>query len=947
MTGRTNATHRMSRVLSLLFCQLTISISLVAAAPIEPPNELVSQNQAFNQAFASGDYYGALDAALKSLRVTEANYPENHSYTAIAATNLAISYRALGRYDEAQPLYHRALRINRVLYGEKHKETISNLNSLAVLNIDRHRFDEAEIYSLQALQAVPAIQDDELFSFVLNTHAAVLTRQYRFSEAERFYRDALSLAQNAGGQDGRGVSVAIGNLAISYQLQGRHVEALSLFEQAYARDVNNLGDQHPQTTQSKNAYALALENVGELSKAEDLFSSTYKIQQTILGVDHPITLVTLNNLGANLSKQGMFAKAETTFATLLHLQSNRPKHGALSVAVTRQNLAAAQMEQGKFVDARRNIVRALDLKDSLFGSQHEETAKTRELLAYLYWLQKDHERSLAIIRQVSTFRAERLRTRSVTFDIGARKEFASYRGGFELHAQLLHEVSSATNAKNQLTELFEVLQLAKQTSNIAYMVQQMAARRQFTSTPDRDAARTAQDIIRELAVLNERYLKAISLGDLQAETLKSAIASSEDKLKTVTSRLQGDKNGERLLAANQTLDLQRAQKLLKTGEAILIYLLNSIAPYNDFRTTPIALLVTKQSVHSAKLNSSSTKIGELVDKARQVAGGRVRGVAQISEANTGEGGASELHDILVEPFAEYLTSINRLTIVSDGSLHSLPYAVLESSDDNQYRWLVERFDLSVLPSINLILQREYQDTPGIVVDRFIGFGDPDFRGQNSPKMSMANLNKRGFGDAQELRTLAPLPETRQELTRLASSFPARKRDLYFGSDATEKKTKSLNGNGKLSNARILAFATHGLVAGEISTFDEPGLVLTPPSEGSQEDDGLLTVSEINEFKINAELVVLSACNTAAGINDSAEGLSGLASAFFFSGATALLVTHTPILSDAAVDVTTDAQKAKNNTPSLDWSAAFSRSIREQIKKGRGPEYWGSFQIVGP
>ena len=112
----------MSRVLSLLFCQLTISISLVAAAPIEPPNELVSQNQAFNQAFASGDYYGALDAALKSLRVTEANYPENHSYTAIAATNLAISYRALGRYDEAQPLYHRALRINRVLYGEKHKE---------------------------------------------------------------------------------------------------------------------------------------------------------------------------------------------------------------------------------------------------------------------------------------------------------------------------------------------------------------------------------------------------------------------------------------------------------------------------------------------------------------------------------------------------------------------------------------------------------------------------------------------------------------------------------------------------------------------------------------------------------------------------------------------------------------------------------------------------------
>ena len=105
----------------------------------------------------------------------------------------------------------------------------------------------------------------------------------------------------------------------------------------------------------------------------------------------------------------------------------------------------------------------------------------------------------------------------------------------------------------------------------------------------------------------------------------------------------------------------------------------------------------------------------------------------------------------------------------------------------------------------------------------------------------------------------------------------------------------------LSDYRVLAFATHGLVSGELSGLGEPALVFTPPETGTEADDGLLTASEIATLELDADWVILSACNTAAADGTpGAEGLSGMAKAFFYAGARALLVSHWAVNSEAAV-----------------------------------------------
>ena len=146
---------------------------------------------------------------------------------------------------------------------------------------------------------------------------------------------------------------------------------------------------------------------------------------------------------------------------------------------------------------------------------------------------------------------------------------------------------------------------------------------------------------------------------------------------------------------------------------------------------------------------------------------------------------------------------------------------------------------------------------------------------------------------------------------------------------------------------MISFATHGLIAGELGAANA-GLVLTP----TLQDDGLLTTSEIAALRLDADFVILSACNTAAGSADRAEGLSGLASAFFLAGARSLLVSHWPVYSDAATRLTSGLVEAMASTPGIGRAEALRRSMLavlddpDATARSLHPAYWAPFLIAG-
>jgi CHAT domain-containing protein len=371
----------------------------------------------------------------------------------------------------------------------------------------------------------------------------------------------------------------------------------------------------------------------------------------------------------------------------------------------------------------------------------------------------------------------------------------------------------------------------------------------------------------------------------------------------------------------------------------------------------------------------------------------------------------ELYQSLFGP-VEDLIKGKRLLIVPSGPLTSLPFHVLVTEKPDTsipasyegYRnvaWLGRSHAITVLPSVASLkaLRGQSAKRPKAPAD-YIGIGNPVLTGTPGecrtskvqdrcptvevasarPQLAVAGAERatvrgrrgrrnagKGLGDVyangaeaaaliKQVRAMCPLPDTDYELRCVAERFPKDRYDLYRDKLATETGLRKLNADGTLARYRIVHFATHGLVAGDIETMakrqGEPALVLTPPDQPADaDDDGLLTASEVAQLKLNADWVVLSACSTAAGDGANAEALSGLARAFFYAGTRALLVSHWPVYSDAAVQLTTRTFAELERDPGIGRAEAFRRAMLalmddpSQVSNAH-PAVWAPFVVVG-
>ena len=220
--------------------------------------------------------------------------------------------------------------------------------------------------------------------------------------------------------------------------------------------------------------------------------------------------------------------------------------------------------------------------------------------------------------------------------------------------------------------------------------------------------------------------------------------------------------------------------------------------------------------------------------------------------------------------------------------------------------------------------------------------------RNSPKLEGV--------DSAELAMLPRLPDTADELKSIALALQADpSKVLYLGKDANEKAAKTMD----LSGFKVLAFATHGLVPGELNGLTQPALALSAPAVAGVEGDGLLTMEEILSLKLDADWVVLSACNTGAGAGAGAEAASGLGRAFFYAGTRALLVTNWSVHSQSAKDLVTDLFKRQADDAKVTRGEALRQAMMALVD-GKGytdasgktefayahPLFWAPYTIIG-
>jgi CHAT domain-containing protein len=303
-------------------------------------------------------------------------------------------------------------------------------------------------------------------------------------------------------------------------------------------------------------------------------------------------------------------------------------------------------------------------------------------------------------------------------------------------------------------------------------------------------------------------------------------------------------------------------------------------------------------------------------------------------------------------------------VVLSGALTSLPPQVLITADPagktlKSDDWLIRHHSVTVLPSVSSLKILAGASAKSAAEKPMTGYGDPVFKNEDGGNGTRV-ASSRGYGsyyrglvaDDDALREALPeLPETATELQSVARSVGADRADIKLGKAVTVTAVKQ----ARLDQYRIVYFATHALVAGEVEKFAkikaEPALALSLPDQPTEQDDGLLKATEVAQLKLDADIVVLSACNTAAGDKPGAEALSGLARAFFYAGARSLIVSHWPVESDAAVKLMTSTFSAMGKDPKLTPSQALTKSMLAMIDDPNDPEaanpsFWAPFVVVG-
>ena len=209
----------------------------------------------------------------------------------------------------------------------------------------------------------------------------------------------------------------------------------------------------------------------------------------------------------------------------------------------------------------------------------------------------------------------------------------------------------------------------------------------------------------------------------------------------------------------------------------------------------------------------------------------------------------------------------------------------------------------------------------------------------------------------DLTVLPPLPDTRDEVNEIARALQADlNQDVFVGEAASESQVKSLD----LSAYRVIAFATHGLIPGDLDGLVQPALALSSPEVVGGQEDGLLTMGEVLGLQLDADWVVLSACNTGSGEGAGAEAISGLGRAFFYAGARALLVSNWPVETTSARALTTGLFRKQVADAKLSRAEALRQTILDLID-GSGfvdpqsgkvvfsyahPIFWAPFSLVG-
>ncbi len=856
------------------------------------------------------------EARTSGLPAWRNNYDKlGQAWEAEVELNSAFVSEARGRYGDAEASYRAAeLRRRASIKGmlasaNPPPETqLLQLVDFAVLGQARMkarqgRIAEAEVDARRALLA--RLKDQGKYSPTTPRHimglADILVEEGRYPEAEKLTRVALEINQVIGVSADSAVTVQmLSQLGRTLNMERKGSEAIRVYSEI-DKAIANWEPQRRQAFELNGSRIASLLVSGQTDAAIAAAEQLVKSQTARVGESH------------------------------------------FDTAAARGTLATALMQAGREADATREFKAAIPV---LMTASRETAANDDTTLAVART-----QRLQGIIESYFTLLA---RSKNPNGDVGAE----TFGLADAIRGRSVQQALAASSAR-----------AAAKDPALAELV------------------RKEQDVSKQLNAQLGMLNNALSLpstdrDDKAVQGINGSIValrSARDKaLQEINQRFPAYAD----LISPKPPSVDQIKATLADGEAMLSFYFGQNAGF-------VWAVAKTGPVSFAAINATSGEIGSKIRKLREALEPEAAMISDIPAFDLKLG--YELYSLLLKPVESGWKPAKSLIVVTNGDLGLLPLSLLPTApseadpgDDplfSSYRkvpWLARTHAVTTVPSAAAL--RTLRQLPPGKANRgeLIAFGDPYFSKEQETEADAADtklrvadaggnvtrgvpLKRRSAPklegvDSAELAMLPRLPDTADELKSIALALQADpSKVLNLGKAANEQNVKTID----LSGFKVLAFATHGLVPGELNGLTQPALALSSPAVTGQDGDGLLTMEEILGLKLDADWVVLSACNTGAGAGAGAEAASGLGRAFFYAGTRALLVTNWSVHSQSARELVTDLFKRQANDPKLARGEALRQAMMA-LADGPGyigadgktefayahPLFWAPYSIIG-
>ena len=766
-------------------------------------------------------------------------------------------------------------------------------------------------------------------------HASAVALQGRLAEAESIARTALLIGLKQGGRYSPATALAVGGLAAVIIEEGRSAEARRLAEAAL--DIHL--------------------RIGSLTGATG-------VRLTI---------------GNTLAVEGKWREAMAMFDEAN--KSVQPGDQLARAAYDRDlNHIMAELKTGRADAALAEITNRAQTLTKLLGESHPDALEAEGLRAATLATSGRRDEALAAFRAV----VPRLIQSSRTSDSGGNSPLLrDMRLRFILETYI--DLLAQTKAPASAAEAFALADVIR-GQTVQHALSESAARVSVRDPALADLVRREQDARSQINALFALIASIQAApADQHDDKAAAALRAQVDQLRAARAKLREEIEKRFPDYANlidpRPADIEQVRKVLRPDEAMVTFYLGENRSF-------VWAVPASGTPAFASAALSAAQVAAEVQVLRRALEPNASTLAEIPAFDTER--AYRLYAVLLQPVESGWRSAKSLLVVPHGALGELPLALLPTAagkpraagglpfaEYQKVPWLVRQVAVTQLPSAtSLVTLRTLP--PGNANRRaFLGFGDPWFneaeakeaQSQGGAGTVIASRGAGGKGLHIVLRaapktetaatatvaSLPRLPETADEVRNVAIALKADPAaDVFLGAKANEETVRTAD----LAHRRVVMFATHGLVPGDLDGLQEPALALSAPGVAHVQGDGLLTMSKILGLKLDADWVVLSACNTAAGSGAGAEAVSGLGRAFFYAGTRALLVSNWPVETISARTLTTDLFLRQAEQPGLSRAEAL-RQAELALIDGPGfsadgkplfsyahPIFWAPFAVIG-